>query len=216
VSITGKAAIVAGLVTPVALAGCSSSGYSYVQHTSGSSDTFFKVPTTWKLFDQGSILKANPNIAPADVPAAEKAAWEVEFDGSTQPALNHVLAFAASSPWGVAMVRQLTPTEADSYSFASLRTELLPDDPLAAQQTGTFTYRVKSVSDITRTGGLRGQQMVVDVVAGQKMFRLDQVGLVDTATKHVFLLDVGCSLTCFQSNSGLINQVVSSWNVKEQ
>lgn len=196
------------------LSACLGDGYSYFRHTAGSSLTYFKLPTSWHTFSQSQILAAQGQQTSSFGPGA----WTLAFDGSARPAVDDIFSPNSDGPTGLVRVRQLSPSEQDSYSLSDLRSELLGTDPLAGDSTpGKSSFNVLSFELVREPGGFHGMHMVVDVQSGGAApYRLDQVSLLDGYSQWVYVLGVGCNRICFERNQGAIDQVVSSWTVKSQ
>jgi hypothetical protein len=191
--------------------------YQYVSHRSGTGTaTYFKVPSGWTLFDQRQLLEAaNGPLTSQQVSDLTGQNWSETFSGSPHASASESNSIGGGFPTGYVEVRRLSAQEQDGFSLASLRTEVLPSDPLQASSSGS-PFVVLQYSTLSRPGGLRGSSLVVDIKSSTgKVDTLDQVALVDGATQWVYLLAVGCSASCFGANRSVINQVVNSWTVRE-
>lgn len=199
------------------LAGCGLSDYTYVSHRDGGGAvSYFKLPSDWKLFDDRQVIEsANGHLTTSQISQIEAGNWTELFAGGPRLSLSQAKSIASSHPTGIVNVRRLGPSEADAYSWAAMRTEILSADPL--NPPNPDPYVVLSYSQFTRPGGLRGSHMVVDIKSATGLVAtLNQVTIVDQATHWVHLLAVSCTASCYGSNTGLINQVVNSWAVKER
>jgi hypothetical protein len=199
------------------LAGCGSlSGYQYVSHhQSSGSELYFKLPTGWKLFTQQEIIEAaNGPLNKSQLQQIAGSGWLETFVGASRATVAESTLINGDHPSGIVEARPLSPTEQDSMSLSSLRTELLPSDPLNPPTPDP--YQVLSYSTFTRPGGLRGNKMVVDIKdQSGAVSTFNQVAMVDSQTQWLYLIAVSCKASCYASNQSLINQVINSWNVKE-
>jgi len=198
----------------LALAACGGPRYHYVK--SAKSQAFFKVPSAWTLYSEDTLL-AGQQLTDSQLKAAKAQIWTLAFDASPKPSLDHVLD-ASGSPWGFAKSRLLSPQERDAYALADLRKELLPVDPAAADSAASAGVELLSIRDLNRPGGLRGNEFVATLhnSANNKSVTFHQIALVDAKTSRVDILAVGCQADCYKSNERLINQIISSWTVKER
>jgi hypothetical protein len=206
-------ALMGALVVP--LSACGLSGYQYVTHLqSGGADLYFKIPSSWTMFDQRQLIEAaNGPLSSSQIKDIEGGRWVVTFAG------RHVNVSASESisghfPTGFVEERPLSLSEQDGFSLASLRTEILSSDPLNPPDPDP--YIVLSYNPFTRKGGLRGSSMVVDIKASDgTVATLNQVAMVDSKTNWVYLIAVGCLASCYGANRSVIGQIVNSWSVKE-
>lgn len=205
------AAVVAAAV---GLSGCLGTGYAYVSHrNTDHTELFFKVPSRWRFFTNKDIILAeNPNISNKQLKTLEGSGWLEAFSPDPKATPKDILGnFTLKYPSGTVFARALSYSQHQTYSETSMRTEILPSDPLS----DTSPDRVLSYSEFTGPSGLRGIRMTVDVPlkSGGKWITLDQVTEVDAATNWVYLLAVGCTVTCWRHYGGIATQVMNSWHV---
>jgi hypothetical protein len=198
--------VVLALLAPVLLASCVGSSYHYV--SSSSTGTFFKVPSSWKVYGKSQVLADPGQLGPR---GSSSDRFLVEFDGSPQPNAGHDFV-TSSAPFGIARVRQLSLQEHDQYSLAALRNEVLPVDNLLNQDPNAV--QVRSPPKLLTHRGLRGTRLEYSVHVNSTTFTVEQIGYVDTPTENVWYLIVGCTLTCYQRHSGDIHRVIDSWIVE--
>ena len=79
------------------VAGCAAPQFTYV--TNSSQHTYFKVPSGWRQISAGALATAvnGGNSTP------QSGVWTVGYDGSAQPAADHVL--GAGEPAAVRLLR---------------------------------------------------------------------------------------------------------------
>ena len=202
------AAATSAALTAALLAACSS-GYRYVKNSSAR--TYFKVPSAWKLYDQDAISRAlSKDQSPEQAAASKSSQWIVAFDGAPRPLLDHVLSERSRFPMGLALVRALTADERDTFSLASLRNQVNALDDMSA--TGDVEPLLSK--EITRRDGLHGTRLIDNVRQNGVWVTFDQTGLVDSGTRTLYLLVVGCEAHCYLANRKVIDQVVDSWTVR--
>lgn len=136
----------------LALAGCGLTSLRYMSHTQpNGAELYFKLPNRWTVFSyhQGSAER----VPGRHHPTRGGPGWLETFVG-----LPHAQAATSTlingwHPRGIIEAVPLTPKQRDELSFARLRTELLPSDPLNPPSPNP--YVVLSSSTFTRPGGLR-------------------------------------------------------------
>lgn len=206
---------VALLVAAISLlaASCAGSGFRYVKD---SSDTaIFKLPSTWEVYDEGQILTSSEIVAsPQAKEAFAAATWMVAFDAATSPSLDHLFIFAsaADDPTGFAQVRPLGLEERDVFSLADIRNALFDVDG----SQGGAQAELLSSEDLLLDGGYRGLHVVFNVQDGETFLTVNQVGLIDPATSTLYLFAIGCEAKCYLDHQDDIDEVASSWTVKEK
>jgi hypothetical protein len=196
------------------LSACGGSNYTYVSSTS--TRAAFKVPSTWKLFTKQQLLiAANLQDSPQ---AAGSFPFLAGYDANPSPAIGHVLGGIPQYPVVLARVEKLSTTTRDQFSVASLRNAVYPVDQLLQSDAAD----ILSYKEIVVSGGYHGVRMVynlslagnLNVVQGNQIMRVSQIGLVDPATSLLYLLVVRCSADCFKNNQRAIDQVASSFTVR--
>jgi hypothetical protein len=205
----GVLAAVAGLLA----SSCAGSGYQYVKDSS--STAIFKIPTAWQVFDEEQILTSAEIVAsPQAKEAFAAATWMVAFDAHPSPSLDHLFIFATASddPTGFAQVRPLGLEERDAFSLADIRNALFDVDGAG----GGVQAELLSSDDLLLDGGYRGLHVVFNVQDGDTFLTVNQVGLVDPATSTLYLFAIGCEAKCYLDHQGDIDEIASSWTVKEK
>lgn len=206
------AAAVLGTLALV-LSGCLSSGYAYFSHRNPDGlELYFKLPARWKTFDSTQVLEAaNGRLSQSQIKQIEGTEWLVLFAASRRISARQVGLSGSTVPEGEAFTRELSPTERDTFSLASLRQAIIGTDPLSSSQ-----FNVLSYSEFTAPGGIRGSKLVVDVLGSHGLVTtLGQVVEVDPATDWLYGIAIGCRASCWNPNEGTISQVLDSWTVKE-
>ncbi len=193
---------VLSVVAAVAVA-CSGSGYTYI--SSSSTRTYLKVPDDWKVFKKDEVLARAGGVLKFD----ETDRFLVAFDAHPKPSLSHSFV-TGDYPFGQVRVRALGDEEADLYSFAMLRNEIVEVDELYQADQLEPLANVRQLTE----KGLRGSRLEYSVTREQGTFVMSQVGFVDTATRNVWFLAVGCSASCYQRHKRAIHDVMDSWTVE--
>ena len=201
--------VFASLAIILLSASCSGSGYQYVKDSS--STAFFKLPTSWKLYDEDQILDSDlVQLSPQSQQSVAQALWMVAFDANGQPSLTHVLS-AAAEPSGFAQVRPIGSEERDTFSLATIRNALFNVDG-TADAAGA---ELLASSDVVLPGGYRGLHIQYNVPQGTDYLTIDQIGVVDPQTSTLYLFAIGCEARCYLDHQDAIDQIAESWTVKE-
>jgi hypothetical protein len=138
------------------LGACSSAQYQYVRDTD--TRTAFRVPTTWTIFDERSVLGL-PEGPEASVPEPIK--WLVGIDGSPSASVSNILdasALNSDYPEGIGLVQEFSFEERDTASIRYLRNFLFPIDVMIqnASDADMLTY-----DDEILQNGFHGLHMIV-------------------------------------------------------
>jgi hypothetical protein len=189
---------------------CASSGFHYVKNSDD--HTYFKVPESWKLYDEDAVLKADASLSQDERDAARETGWQTAFDGSPRPSLRHVRKANTRYPTGEALVQELSAKAADSVSLESLRNLFFDID---GAQSGT-PATVISYDLVDFDGGFHGSHLVARMSKGKVSVTLNQMAVLDQDTSKVYALVVTCSTACYNRQQSKIEKIVDSWTVKDR
>ena len=206
----GGVAAVAAVATLVIGLGCGSPKYHYVK--SSTERTYVRVPHDWTLFDEDQLVTSLDESQEAK-DQYKRLTWSVAFDAAPRPSPDHILS-VSKHPTGLVQVRTLLPEQRDRFSLADLRSVLLNFDPLGDEQQADV--EVLESKDI-ESGGLHGNELLVNIKTPEgKTVKWRQVALVDSGMRKYHVLAISCDAECYAANEKVIDQVVSSWKVKER
>jgi hypothetical protein len=202
------------LALVLVLAGCAGSGATYIANDE--LGAYLRVPADFTVYDADEVLadlgKGLPEETLAGLAAQQ---WTIAFDSSDDPAVDRFvsqLQEPSGELAGLVRVRTLSPEQRLRFSLQSLRGELLPEAQL--QQLGD-RVRVLDVEELAPEGE-RGLRLVYSIGLEDTTFVFEQIGLVDDAASHVYLLALGCSAECFEASQDEIAQITSSWTIEER
>lgn len=202
---------VTAVALTLVLAACGAPEYRYVK--SSSQRTFFRVPHQWKVFDEDQILENSDDSEEAKS-SFKESSWSVGFDASPKPSVKNVLT-ASRHPTGIAQVRTLTPAERDTFSQSSLRSLLLPFDPLSEEAAQTGDVEVVGTREVDREG-MHGSEFLLNLKTKEGgLIKWRQIAVVDRRVTRAHVLAITCDLDCYEKHEGAIEKVVSSWTVKD-
>ncbi len=200
------------LASVLLLAACTSS-YTYIKNSSVK--TYFKVPNQWHIFDENQIFRSQiSGLSPQGEAAAKASIWMVAFDASPKPSLAHFFSGSSPYPQGFAQVRQLSEEQKDSLSLGSIRNSVFPLNQL--QSEDPTSVELLQNSDLVLEGGIHGNRIVFNVRLGSTFYSVNQTGLVNPQTSLLYLFVIGCEAHCYLNHKGTIDEIVSSWTVKER
>jgi hypothetical protein len=200
----------------IVLSGCLGSNFAYYSHSNRGTDLYFKIPSGWHVFSAKQLVEAtNGLLSQTQLNQIEGSEWETSFSAAPHPSAKQLILESSTYPNGFVFARQLAATDRDTLSYAALRSEILGQDPFSSQ--ATVLFNVLSYTEFTRPGGIRGSKLVTDVSGSNGLIETyAQVLAVDASANYVYGIGVACRASCWGPNQGLINQVLNSWNVKEQ
>ena len=197
--------------TLMAGASCGSPKYHYVK--SSADRTYVRVPHDWALFDEDQLV-TTPEESPEAKEQFKRLTWSVAFDAAPRPDPDHILS-VSDHPTGLVQVRTLLPEQRDRVSLADLRSVLLNFDPLGQEQEDAV--EVLDAKDIEQPGGLHGNELLLNIKTPDgKLVKWRQVALVDSGMRKFHVLAIRCDADCYGANEKVIDQIVSSWKVKER
>jgi hypothetical protein len=210
-------AAVAGvvLVTALASAACDSlrtSGYQYVRHRD--TGTYFKVPDEWRVYGHRDVVKWIREEEDTGEDPVENIPFFTTFDGHEKPSIGHffLLDAEADRPTGTARVQELTEQERDSISLGVLRSTFIDFE----QASSAGRVDVLRYDDVKREGGYRGNRLVFDLRTDEGVFTVDQSTLLDEDTRRLYVFAIGCRPECYRKHRKVIDEVVTSFKIKER
>lgn len=213
------------LLAGVLLSSCGRSGYVYTHTPDGRA--FFKVPDNWREYTKREILLTAGLSLTSRV--SHELPYVVAYDSDPDPSLTHAFNLAVDQappryPVLIAEARDLNffpPAERDGFSIGQMRNLLYPVDQLADDnKVDVISYK----DDVVMPGGLRGIQLlfqasprpISNVVPGRDVVQVYQSVVADPATKTVYVFAIRCETHCYRDNRALIDQIISSWTLKER
>jgi hypothetical protein len=196
----------------VVAAACGAPKYHYVK--SSADRTYVRVPHDWTLFDEEQLV-SRLDESPEAKEQYKRLTWSVAFDAAPRPSLDNVMSLSVSDyPVGIVQVRTLLPEQRDQFSLSALRSVLLDFDPLASDHQADV--EVLESRDVERPGGLHGNELLINIKNPEGgVLKWRQIALVDSGVRKVHVLAIRCDADCYARNQKVIDQVVSSWKVKE-
>ena len=205
----------------ILLSGCTGNGLSYFSHVDSSGESvFYAIPASWQRFSSSQVIRSvDPTLSMSSLSQIEQRVWGNIIDARQSGSLKSAAGFGASYPFGIVKAQALTTQEQDAFSLASLRTLILPTDPLASSSSSSSSssprYKTLGYSSFVRGGGFRGSTMTVTMaVSGAATIEFEQVAMVNPTTTWAYVLGIGCTVRCFQRNQAEITSVIKSFGVE--
>jgi hypothetical protein len=191
----------------VLVSACAGSGYHYVKNSSD--HAYFKVPNSWKLYDENAVINSQKGLSASDKQKQRNSGWQEGFDANPKPTMHHLGQPNASHPVGLALVEHLSFSDADALSQQALRNRYFDVDSAVQNNSG----EIVSYSPVEQSGGFHGFHLVANLTSKGKTLTIDQTSLIDPSTSKVYTLIVMCESSCYSKQQSKIEQVVNSWTV---
>jgi hypothetical protein len=213
-----KGPAVAGLVLLAAalLAGCGAPRYTYVKNSAD--HMYVKIPASWHSIAQKDLDDAI-GLDPAE-DASSRGLWLQAYDAADTPSALHLFGSSATSPAVLVSVQQVPASSRGGLSLDGLRDFFFPVSPTARQnnQNPQLTGFGLVTDDVLTPGdGVRGVHTVFRYsLGGGAPQMMDQTGYLNDDASKVYLLLVRCSTTCYKDRHGEIENVVSSFTIREK
>jgi len=203
----------ASLTVVLSLVMSSCGGADYVFAGSQPDHVFFRVPSSWALYDTQQILTAERANGTA---AAARFRWIAAYDADPNPDIDHVLISSSSIPQHpviYAYVKALTPGASDQYSLLALRNDYFQVDVLANKGNADF---ISPPEDVRYPGGYFGQKSVYELFFSTiTSLEVNEVAVTDQGFRHVYMLLIYCDSLCYHQNQGMIEEIARTWTLKE-
>jgi hypothetical protein len=201
-------------------AGCGSNKYEYVKNSQ--QKTYFKVPSTWRQVDQGSLDDfVNGSDGSAASRIKQQTVWSVAYDAARTPGPEHIFGYSSTTePVVWAKVEQVDPTVADIVSFDALRNLVLPvtsDARQQAAQNGFPLTDFEALHDevLTPAKGLHGVRVVYNYkMPGGEVQTFDQTALVNDNATTLYMLLLRCDARCYVDRADELQDVATSFTVR--
>jgi hypothetical protein len=209
---------VAGLVLLAAalLAGCGAPRYTYVKNSAD--HMYVKIPASWHSIDQKDLDNAI-GLDPAE-DASSRGLWLQGYDAADTPSALHLFGSSAPEPAVLVSVQRVPQASRGGLSLDGLRDFFFPVSPTARQnnQNPQLTGFGLLADDVLTPGdGVRGVHTVFRYrLGGGPPQMMDQTGYLNDDASKVYLLLVRCSTTCYKDRHGEIENVVSSFTIREK
>ena len=212
----GPAAAGLVLLAAVVLAGCGAPAYTYVKNSAD--HMYVKIPASWHSIDEKDLDDAI-GLDPAE-DASSRGLWLQGYDAAETPSPLHLFGSSATEPAALVSVQKVPETSRGGLSLDGLRDFFFPVSPTARQnsqnpQLSGFGLVADDV--LTPGDGLRGVHTVFRYsLGGGAPQMIDQTGYLNDDASKVYLLLVRCSTTCYKDRHGEIENVVSSFTIREK
>lgn len=185
-------------LSSVVFTGCGASPSSTYTGTDGS---YVRLPGTWTLFDGDTILR----VTDPEASVVEGVYLAGFAFGTDDPS---AVLRGGDKPAGLLLSTDIpegAEIDADRSIIVSNLNEML--------SMGAASF-VEDYSSFETVDGLVGERSVIDMMDynGDRMRLLQQM-VTDDERTHIWVLAVGCSVTCFEKKEEVIRDIAQNWKV---
>ncbi|MHA6797110.1 hypothetical protein ACVGVM_26890 [Pseudonocardia bannensis] len=199
------------------LVGCGAPAFTYV--TNSGDRTYLKVPASWQQIDSQELARAI-GVDPSS--GGQAGLWMVGYDADISPSPVHLFGPHTPAPAVFVGVKAIPPAARGQLSLDTLRDIFYPVSPTARQQLGMRATSTKTdfalLADevLTPGHGLRGVHVVYRYRQATGPAQIvDQTGYLNDDASKLYVAFVRCSSECYQQRQQEIQNVVSSFTVRE-
>jgi hypothetical protein len=213
--------ICTGLVLAAAallVAACGAPEYTYV--TNSADRTYLRVPATWQQIDERSLQDAL-GIDPS-IDLSESGFWLEGYDADAAPSATHLLGSHADAPVLFVGVQQVPAAARGQVSLDYMRDVFWPVSPsgqekVAQNPASPFSgFAIMDDEVLTPGDGLRGVHSIYRfrIMDGPAQV-FDQTVYANDDASKIYIFFVRCSAECYEQRQQEIDNVVSSFTVRE-
>lgn len=215
-STRGAVAATAFATVLALLTGCGAPSWNYV--TNKDERTYAKVPVGWQ--DVSGALPPSSKVFGFPV---ESLVWIRAFDAAGDPTIDHVTGDAApGAPTMVVLVFNVPPQMRGMVNLDLLRDAIYPVSEqgrmrMAMQPLSPLTdFKLYGEQMLMPGNGMRGVRSVYSyvVVEGPPQV-FDLTAYTNDDASKLYLISIRCSLDCYKQNDAQINDVATSFTVRE-
>jgi hypothetical protein len=191
-------------------AGCSRSGYQYVENED--EGIFVKVPDDWEVTELDQLPENDAQtlgdlLLEPVVPDSEP--WLVALS-SPDHELGQVVGQVTMMPIGSEFRDQVSTT-----AMRAVTSPLGLGDPVELAASEGSDFQILLDRDLADSP-LRGNRVVYNF-SGERVPRtFDQIFFVDEANRRLYGLVLSCATTCYRANAEVIDEIIESFTVEEE
>jgi hypothetical protein len=203
-----------GLTLTIVLTGCGESSKLYP--ASKADGVFFSVPKNWYGLSTAALNKYEKGVEGDQSDSRQSLVrWQVAY--STDPKIKVSQVFTLkppSSPLVFARVRDLTGTEANDFSYNSLRNVITPITQLVeGVDLGVPDFKILEDGEVVEKGA-RGIQTIYSFSIDGVEQTLNQTSLMSNDRSTLYIFVVRCATKCYTKNKKVIEEIVTSYTVQ--
>ena len=189
--------------------------------------TFFRLPRGYTTIDEARAYDragALDSLTPVEQVRVLQKQELIVFDGAPDPDPLHFFSRTASAPVGLQLTLALSDQERDTVSLSTLRNYIFDiDADLSSLRPGAEPPEdppkvdiIGRDDEVVRDGGLRGHRIRYTIQGdGGGSFAVDQTVLIDERSRVLYAFLVGCDVVCFGRHQDVVEDIVSSWTIKD-
>jgi hypothetical protein len=194
------------------VAACGGSSFQYVQNSS--ENTYFKLPSDWKLF---KLTEPDKEGRPPKLPVDTQRIWHVAFDAADPPDQNHLGEAMPAAMVGDVQIYAMSSSDNDQIAQSNLRQIIFGGIDPVLQDPGTPpNWEVVSYAPVSDVKGVVGSRVVINIPSQDspgKWYTLDGTELLDSASGRAYLLLMRCESQCYLNNRKAADEIATSWRV---
>jgi hypothetical protein len=194
------------------VAACGGSSFQYVQNSS--ENTYFKLPSDWKLF---KLTEPDKEGRPPKLPVDTQRIWHVAFDAADPPDQDHLGEAMPAAMVGDVQIYAMSSSDNDQIAQSNLRQIIFGGIDPVLQDPGTpAKWEVVSYAPITSSKGIVGSRTVINVPSEEepgKWLTIDGSELLDPSTGRAYLLYMRCESQCYLNSRQSADEIATSWKV---
>lgn len=215
----GRSVLVAvAAVLGLSATSCGAPSFQYFK--SPDETAYYKIPRHWTTYDTGQMLPAllastHPEgVSPQLLTQQQPRNWIEGFTADPRVDPQHVAVLLSPVPVGYARLQALPKRVHDAISLVQLRNSPIAIDQVVKSHPDSI--QISQQHELLFPGDFRGYQTIfVWKLSTNTLITVDQISLINPGSSVLYEFVVGCSSQCYSSNVDTINEIVSSWTVKE-
>lgn len=202
------------MILPLALTGCGESSKLYP--SSKADGVYFSVPKNWHTLSTATLNKYEKKAAGSGANSRQSLVkWQVAFSTDSKVKVSQVFSLTPPvKPLVFARVRDLTATEANSFSYNSLRNVIIPITQLTeGVDLGVSDFKV-ILDEEKEEKSARGVHTVYSFSINGTEQIFNQTVLMSNNHSTVYIFTARCKTSCYTKNKKLIEEIVNSYTVQ--
>lgn len=214
----GLAAVIGTVVSLLLLSACGASPYTYVANSD--QGAYVRLPAEWSQIEESELVAAIGLDSSASL--EEQGLWVRAFDAAQPPSSAHVLGASADEPAVLVYVRDIPEQSRGQFSLDTLRDMFQPVSETARQQleanplSSLSGFQLLRDEVLTPGDGFRGVHVTYAYrINGGPAQVFDQISYLNDDASTVYLVVARCSSDCFEQRQREIENVVSTFTVRE-
>lgn len=202
------------LLLPLALTGCGESSKLYP--SSKADGVYFSVPKNWHGLSTSTLNNYEKKASGGGSNSRQSLVkWQVAFSTDSKIKVSEVFALTPPvKPIISARVRDLTASEANGFSYNSLRNVIIPVTQLTeGVDLGVSDFKIILDEEKVEKSA-RGVHTVYSFSIDGEEQILNQTVLMSNNHSTLYIFTARCKTTCYTKNKKLMEEIVNSYTVQ--